>query len=219
MRTLMRFFQSLVVTLIDINFVKRPEYKVNSMGYRSVEFDTVDWSNSYIIQGCSAVFGLGIKDDNETISSFLSQMLDSPVINLGIPGAGMMLQHVNLIELLEQNIKPKGVFILYPNMDRYPRFDNNKILNVGSWSNKEHFDWMMNDNSRVHNLYHMRSYRLLLKSNNIPLYETSHHKNNDFCENLFTDLYSKYPDLGDDGEHFGPKTSKIISELFYNQLK
>jgi len=206
--------------LIDINFIKRPEYNVNSMGYRAPEFDSVDWSNSYIIQGCSAVFGLGIKDDNETISSHLSRMIDAPVINLGIPGAGMMLQHVNLIEMLEAGHKPKGVFILYPNMDRYPRFNKSEILNVGSWSSKEHFDWMMDDNSRMHNLYHMRSYRLLLSANNIPLYEHSHHANNsDFCKSLFTDFYNKYPDLGDDHEHFGPITTKIIASLFLKQFK
>ena len=206
--------------MIDINFVKRPEYTVNSLAYRAVEFDTVDWGNSYIIQGCSAVFGLGIKDDNETISSHLSHMIDAPVLNLGIPGAGMMLQHVNLIELLEQGHTPKGVFILYPNMDRYPLYTDHSILNVGSWSDKEHFTWMMNDNSRIHNLYHMRSYRLLLSANNIPLYEMSHHgSNRDFCKYLFTDYYDKYPDLGDDGQHFGPITSNIIASLFYKQFK
>jgi len=206
--------------MIDINFIKRPNYIVNSLAYRAAEFDTVDWNNSYIIQGCSAVFGLGIRDDNETVSSHLSRMVNAPVINLGIPGAGMMLQHINLIEMLEQDIKPKGVFILYPNMDRYPLWTENGILNVGSWSDKEHFTWMMNDNSRMHNLYHMRSYRLLLSANNIPLYECSHHgSNRDFCKCLFTDYYDKYSDLGDEGQHLGPITAKIIADLLYQQFK
>ena len=179
--------------MIDINFTVRGGYKVNSLGYRAPEFNTIDWSNTYIIQGCSAVFGLGIADDNETI---------------------------NIIEMLEADIKPKGVFMLYPNMDRYPLFNKDKILNIGSWSDREQLTWMDDDNSRTHNLYHMRSYRLLLKANNIPLYETSHHESNrDFCKSLFTNHYNDYPDYGTDGEHFGPITSNIVAKLFYAQFE
>lgn len=206
--------------MIDVNFTKRDGYTTNSLGYRAPEFDSVDWNSSYVIQGCSAVFGLGLSDDRLTISANLARMLDIPVINLGISGAGMMLQHMNLITMLEENIKPKGVFILYPNMDRYPLFNNNEILNIASWSDRKYLSWMDNDNSRTHNLYHMRSYRLLLKSNNIPLYEVSHHANNrDFCNCLLTDYYDEFPDYGSDGQHFGPITSKFVADLFYNQLK
>jgi hypothetical protein len=205
--------------MIDINFTKREGYNVNSLGYRAVEFDTVDWANSYIIQGCSAVFGLGIPEDELTISGQLSRMMDEPVINLGISGAGMMLQHYNLLEMLESNIKPKGVFILYPNMDRYPLYTQHGILNVGSWNCDTHFAWMEDGNSEVHNLYAMRNYRMLLELNNIPLYEVSHHKRNTFCKSLFTNHYDKFLDYGTDGQHWGPKTSKIIASLFYSQLK
>ena len=206
--------------MIDINFTVRGGYKVNSLGYRAPEFNTIDWSNTYIIQGCSAVFGLGIADDNETINSNLSRLINAPVVNMGISGAGMLLQHVNIIEMLEADIKPKGVFMLYPNMDRYPLFNKDKILNIGSWSDREQLTWMDDDNSRTHNLYHMRSYRLLLKANNIPLYETSHHESNrDFCKSLFTNHYNDYPDYGTDGEHFGPITSNIVAKLFYAQFE
>jgi hypothetical protein len=206
--------------MINVNYTRHEGYKINSLGYRAPEFDTIDWDNSYVIQGCSAVFGLGLSHDDDTVSNNLSMLINHPVINLGVSGTGMMMQHMNLISMLEKNVKPKGVFILYPNMDRYPLFTKKGIINVGPWSDRELLSWMDDDNSRTHNLYHMRSYRLLLKANDIPLYEASHHgSNRDFCKCLFTDYYNEYLDYGHDNAHWGPITSKFVANLFFNQIK
>lgn len=195
------------------------DYKVNKLNYRAPEFDSVDWKNSYIIQGCSAVFGLGTLRDDQITSFYLSKLLDAPVINLGIPGAGMELQFVNTLEMLEAGIKPRGVFIVYPSMDRYTLYKNNEFENVGPWSDNKKLEWMLNDNSRTHNLYLMRGYRMLWELAGVPLCgEWSHHGNNqDFCKEVIT--WKEYLDFGFDNQHWGPKTSEAVANILFDQFK
>jgi len=194
------------------------EYKVNSLGYRSPEFNTINWTECYIIQGCSAVFGTGTKEDDQITSHYLSEMIGAPVINLGVPGSGMGVQYVNALEMLENNIKPKGVFIIYPSMDRYSLYTNGKLENIGPWSNDKQLEWMLNNNSREHNLNLMRGYRLLWKLADVPLYEWSHHvTNRSFCNEVIS--WDDYLDYGFDNEHWGSKTSKAIAEILFDQFK
>ena len=42
-------------------------YTMNSHGYRTKQFDNIDWNNSVVILGCSCVFGTGI-NESDTIS-------------------------------------------------------------------------------------------------------------------------------------------------------
>ena len=202
--------------MIDINFVHHSGYKVNGLGYRSPEFNTVDWSNSYVIQGCSAVFGLGTTNDNKITSYYLSELLGSPVINLGVPGAGMEIQYLNALEMIKQNIKPKAVFIVYPSMDRYTLYTNGKREHIGPWSDDKKLEWMMNGNSRQHNLNLVSGYRTLWKLYGVELFEWSHHgSNRDFCREVIE--WDGFLDFGDDGQHWGPKTSKAVAEILFNQ--
>jgi hypothetical protein len=204
--------------MINIRYVGKTEYKINRLCYRAPEFETIDWPNSYIIQGCSAVFGVGTWEDDQIISYYLSEMLDAPVINLGVPGSGMGVQYVNTMEMLENNIKPKGVFIVYPSMDRYSLYTDGQIENIGPWSDNKKLKWMLNDNSRQHNLNLMRGYRLLWKLAGVSLYEWSHHgSNRDFCKEVIT--WDNYLDYGFDNQHWGPKTSKEVAKILFNQFQ
>jgi hypothetical protein len=206
--------------MIDVKFASRPPYKLNSLSYRAPEFNTVDWANSFIIQGCSQVFGESTLEDNKIINYYLSKLLEAPVINLGVSGAGMELQYVNALEMLEQNIKPKGVFIVYPNMDRYTLYTNNQQRLIGSWSEDEKMKWMIDGNSRTHNINLVRGYRLMWKFAGVPLYEWSHHhNNNEFCEEVVSEEWDKFLDFAPDNQHWGPKTSQAIAEILFNQFK
>ena len=62
------------------------EYVINSLGYRTREFDSVCWQASTVVIGCSFVFGTGLRD-RHTLSGVLSDRLGHPVINLGVQGA------------------------------------------------------------------------------------------------------------------------------------
>jgi len=87
-------------------------YKINSFGFRAPEFDTVDWKNSYVILGCSHVFGVGTAYE-ETIGQYIARELDSPVINMGVGSATTTVIYNNLLKLIKDYGKPKGVFILW----------------------------------------------------------------------------------------------------------
>ena len=202
--------------MINICYTTRDGYTTNTQGYRAPEFNTVDWDNSYIIQGCSAVFGLGIPAATDTISNRLAQLLHSPVINLGIPGAGMELQYMNTIELLEAKIKPRGVFIVYPSLDRYVTMNDGVLENIGPWvTDTKKIEWMMHDNSKHHNVYDLRAHRLMWELSRIPLYTCTHHGSNGAHTDIVLD---KFLDFGDDGQHWGPKTAEHIATLLYKQV-
>ncbi len=88
-------------------------YKLNSLGYRCPEFNTIDWRNAIVINGCSQTFGTGLAED-ETITGQLQQLTNRPVINLGKNGASMMFMLVNNT-LLEKNFpKPFCVINHWP---------------------------------------------------------------------------------------------------------
>lgn len=202
--------------MIDATGFFKPGYKVNSLGYRTQEFNEIDWSNSYVIQGCSACFGVGIPDEEQTVAACLSRKLGAPVINLGVSGSGIQVQYMNMIEMLEQGIRPKGVFIIWPNADRYPLMEHSKILNIGPWSDQKQLDWMLNNNSRNHNLWHARAYQLMLKLAGIPLYHVSHHYTN--CELGLTDVFTgNFIDRGTDGQHWGPLMAEHVASLLYQK--
>lgn len=202
--------------MINSKYFVKEGYKVNSMGYRAPEFNTVDWANSYILQGCSATFGVGIPDDSKTVSANLEKKLNAPVINLGVSGTGVQFQYMNAVEMLEENIKPKGVFIVWPNSDRFPYMGKGSIQNIGPWSEKKYLKWMLDDNSRSHNLYHARAYKLLWKLAGVPLYEVTHHNTN--CIIGMCDTYvGDFKDRGDDGLHWGPVMAEHVASLLYQK--
>lgn len=87
-------------------------YRFNSFGFRAPEFDTVDWKDSYIILGCSHVLGIG-NPYEETIGQYISKELNHPVINMGVGGASMAVIYNNLLKLIKDYGKPRGVFILW----------------------------------------------------------------------------------------------------------
>jgi hypothetical protein len=189
-------------------------YNVNSMGYRAPEFNTVNWNTVYTIQGCSACFGVGIPDDSDTIANQLSNRLGAPVINLGVSGSSIELQYFNTVEMIEAGIRPKGVFIMWPNADRFPMFNNGELENCGSWSDPKKLEWAFNSNSSMHNLYHARATKLLWAGVGVPVVDFGHHPE----AHAYVDVYlEKYLDWGTDGQHWGVKTADDIAERLYQK--
>jgi hypothetical protein len=187
-------------------------YLVNSMGYRAKEFDSINWSDSYVIQGCSACFGAGIPNDNDTVAEQLSKRIGKPVINLGVSGSSMELQYLNTIEMIEQDIRPLGVFVMWPNADRFPVFKNGKLENCGSWTTAKKLQWAFDGNSAHHNFYHRRAVRIMWKSLGVPFVDFGHH-----IESIGVydcSLVERF-DWGTDGEHWGPRTAEYIAEMLH----
>ena len=88
-------------------------YRINKQGFRNdVDFEDVDWKNSYVITGCSHVLGIGQHVD-DTFASILSNKINAPVINLGVGGTGNDTIMHNFVHLVRKYGKPKGVFVLW----------------------------------------------------------------------------------------------------------
>jgi hypothetical protein len=67
--------------------------------------------------GCSDTFGVGI-NYTDTYTYHLSEVLESPTVNLGVPGASCVFQWSNTVRLVKNKVRPKGVIYLWPNITR-----------------------------------------------------------------------------------------------------
>ena len=190
------------------------EYKINSSGYRAPEFDTVDWGESYIIQGCSACFGKGIENDSDTVAANLERLIGKSVINLGVCGSSATFQYLNTISMIEKNIVPKGVFVIWPNLNRYPEITDSAIEHIGPWSDDRFVQWTLKNNSVNHNSYNIRAWRIMWKLLDVPTYEMTHHPT-DICKIVL----DEFLDRGTDGMHWGPRTAKHVATLLHNEFK
>lgn len=93
-------------------------YKKNSQGFTTYEFDDVNWNVSFIVLGCSNVFGLGLREEH-TFIKLLEEKLDRPVINLGINGSAVDTACYNSFELFKSGKRPKGIIQIWTSLSRY----------------------------------------------------------------------------------------------------
>jgi hypothetical protein len=131
------------VELFKDNLIKQPSdwyyrthpvhYTLNSRGYRTQEFDDIDWANSIVMFGCSNTFGVGL-DDKDTISTKLSEMIGIPVINMGIGGSSIQISLHNSIILRDKYPLPKGVIHMWSDYSRTVYYNKRRIRNLGPWS-------------------------------------------------------------------------------------
>jgi len=122
-------------------------YRVNSDGYRTKEFDSIDWANSVVIFGCSEVFGTGV-DESHTVASFLSDLIKLPVINLGVSGSSIMFSLHNSLLLNNLYPTPKAVVHLWTEYSRVISYDTHGLTHHGSWDlDKDNYmiEWAFDD--------------------------------------------------------------------------
>jgi len=106
-------------------------YTVNSQGYRSPEFNTIDWRSSMLIFGCSFVFGLGISD-TDTCAHQLSTITDNAVVNLGVSSSSPIVPWINSTILRYNNVLPKAVVYVWPASHRLTELKSGrKIAHLG----------------------------------------------------------------------------------------
>jgi hypothetical protein len=113
--------------LYQANLLRQPDswyykdhavsYTWNSNGYRAKEWALVDWSNTWIIMGCSHVVGIGVAYE-DTLGEQLSTMIGHEVINLGMGGAGWPVIMYNSLRLIDKGIRPQGVVLVSPQLSR-----------------------------------------------------------------------------------------------------
>jgi hypothetical protein len=101
------------------------KYTLNSLGYRTREFDDIDWKESIVMFGCSFVFGIGVTDKH-TIPYFLEQLSGRPVINMGIGASSIQTVLHNSIILNDSKYPtPKAVVNMRTDLNRYQLYENN----------------------------------------------------------------------------------------------
>lgn len=91
-------------------------YIGNSSGYRTKEWNEIDWNNCIIFLGDSATYGHGSAESN-TIPKIVEQQLGIECVNLAIPGASTELL-INISCVLINDVNPKTVVLGHPSMPR-----------------------------------------------------------------------------------------------------
>lgn len=120
---------------------KEVVYTLNSQGYRAPEWKDIDWENSVVFMGGSQIFGVG-NTDSDTIPHLFSVLTGVPSVNLSLGGVGMQFHRQNTRMLIDNNIRPKKVFLIATPKHRFSWIkikdeDTLSFENFGGWLMKE----------------------------------------------------------------------------------
>lgn len=113
-------------------------YDLNSLGYRTKEFDDIDWKNSMVIFGDSMIFGIGVSEE-ETISGQIEKLTGIPTVNLGVSGSSPTLTMHNSMLLIQSYPIPKYVVSMWSTPTRVLYYGRNQVNNLGVWKENELF--------------------------------------------------------------------------------
>lgn len=206
------------------NLKKQPEdwyyrhnkikYTLNSYGYRTKEFEDIDWKNSIVMFGCSHIFGTG-NDDEHTVPYFLEEMMGVPVINLGVGAASIQFCLHNSLMLYKKYGVPKAVIYSWTGITRHLLYQKESVL----------MNTKFEDINAPKILDHLIPFNMinveLIKNiwkDKCPLYEFSTFRTT--SEILDCDLYIPiFNDYGRDLVHFGRHSNKLFAENIYSNFK
>jgi len=185
------------------------KYTLNSEGYRTKEFDEIDWKNSIVMFGCSHVFGTG-NDDDFTIPSLLENKVKIPVINMGINGSSIKSTAHNSFSLYHSYETPKMVIFGWTYLSRRGEYSEDGINGDHTYRSLENATDSVLTNMLLSNLIKT------IWVNKCPIYEFSFSQN---TSKLLGCDYYKNIDYARDDVHYGIKSHHIISEKIYNKIK
>ena len=109
------------------------EWKLNSHGFRAIEFDQIDFANPRALaMGCSHTKGSGV-DQFNTWPEVLKRKINlTEIINLGQWGASSDYI-IRILPRCLEYFKPLTVFVFWPDWVRFEIFENNKYRQVTPW--------------------------------------------------------------------------------------
>lgn len=139
-------------------------YTLNQHGFRTKEFDEIDWANSVVIFGCSQVFGIGV-DDQHTISSQLRDLTGVPVINMGVAGSSITYALHNATILRDRYPKPRSVVNVWTEYSRTVYYHEDWCQTLAVWNadKNDYFKaWISKDShSQTHAIFASKISKLL----------------------------------------------------------
>lgn len=195
---------------------------VNKNGYRTAEFEKIDWKNSIVIFGCSMVFGTKL-DENETICYHLSEMTNRPVINMGVPASSILYSVYNQLALRERYI-PYAVINLWTSLDRHTYFLDHRPVNLGPWIDSRDIGKHL---KMFYSLWSLDKENIstaaqFLKRTADVFWNETQHIQASFFENTaksFDVQLLPFLDHASDNEHPGPLTAYNTAKFLAEQIK
>lgn len=197
------------------------KYTLNSLGYRTKQFDNIDWENSIVLFGCSFIFGVGVTDEH-TIPYFLEQLSGRPVINMGVSGSSIQTTFHNSIILNDSKYPtPKVVVNVIPTLSRFIKYEDICVQNYGFWNTNNLFTSLTSIDEVSSNVLLIKSIRNLWKIKTYYYEYTWALESIDLFNKLDDSFYCKPLNtecsLARDLSHCGPKTNlKLATEIYEN---
>jgi len=195
---------------------KKVEYVLNSNSFRTIEFKDIIWEESVVIFGCSQTFGVGLAED-ETISFFLSKLIDRPVINMGVPASSPTFAMHNALILKKGYSTPKAVVNIWSGLNRTVFYHPYSIQHDVVNENQESYNYQWNKvstNPITNSLFLQQMSKIMWEG--IPYYEmtmfdcTSIHFRCDLVKNI---------DYARDLVHLGHETAYVVAKKIAENLK
>jgi hypothetical protein len=197
------------------------KYTLNSLGYRTKEFDDIDWKESIVVFGCSYVFADGVPDEH-TIPYFLEKLSGRPVINMGMGGSSIQTVLHNSIILNDSKYPtPKAIVNIWTNLNRYQLYRNNSTDHMGEWDRLNQ-EFGKKENLLSFNLMNIKMIRNLWKNKTI-YYEATLFGGEKLINRLDKVIYCEYFEydggLARDLGHNGPVKNLEIARGIYKKIK
>lgn len=205
---------------------KKFNYTLNSAGYRTKEFNDINWAKSIVIFGDSSVFGVGLPEEY-TISGQIEKILNIPVINLGAPGSSSLYTLHNSVILSESYPTPKAVVSLWTSPYRLPYYTDDRVMHCGNWNFdrfKIGYYWSENKiNASMQLKLNVMAFREIWKNktnySELSLYKsTSKILQCGFVNQIDFARDMRKQESGDYVAHPGERTNKIIAEKIISEL-
>ena len=107
-------------------------YTCNKDGFRTYNWNNIDWKEAIVIFGDSCTFGVGV-DDEETISYALQKLAGRQVVNFGVPGGSNSLMLNLSSDLKERFGNPYAVIMNWSTSDRFRFYYEGGYHEAGPW--------------------------------------------------------------------------------------
>jgi len=185
---------------------KEIEYQFNELGFRNKPFSQVDWKNSVVVIGCSCVMGVGNAEE-DGVCGQLEQILQMPVINLGVSGSAIDWACRNSLVLHECFPHPKAIVQLWTALGRYSDYyaggGFSPILPHNTPIYCAKHDW------EVRSIHYVEADRALWR-NKTRYYDATWYKH--VARRINVDHYDRTVDFARDLAHPGIKSCRLAAE-------